>query len=100
MLAGFVEAGESLEETVVREIREEAGIEVADIRYFGSQSWPFPHSLMVGFTATYAGGELRLDERELIDLRWFARDSLPAVSSPISISRWLIDWFVREGYAL
>jgi NAD+ diphosphatase len=91
ILAGFVEPGESLEETVVREIREEAGIEVADVRYWGSQSWPFPHSLMVGFTATWAGGEIRIDEEELVDAGWFARDALPRLPMTFSIARALID---------
>jgi NAD+ diphosphatase len=91
ILAGFVEPGESLEETVVREIREEAGIEVADVRYWGSQPWPFPHSLMVGFTATWAGGEIRIDEEELVDAGWFARDALPRLPMTFSIARALID---------
>jgi NAD+ diphosphatase len=94
VLAGFVEPGETLEEAVAREIKEEVGIEVGDIRYFGSQPWPFPHSLMIGFTAVYAGGEIRCDETEIEEAGWFAADALPQIPGPISISRRLIDWFV------
>ena len=90
-LAGFVEAGESIEACVVREVREEVGIEVTDLRYFGSQSWPFPHSLMIAFTAEYAGGSLRPDPVELADAQWFAPDALPALPPRISIARALID---------
>jgi NAD+ diphosphatase len=98
VLAGFVEPGESLEETVVREIREEVGIEVADVRYWGSQSWPFPHSLMVGFTAAWAGGGLRVNEEELVDAGWFTRDALPQLPMTFSIARRLIDsWLAGAG---
>ena len=78
ILAGFVEPGESLEEAVAREVREEVGVEVTDLRYFGSQAWPFPSQLMVGFTARYAGGEIRLQESEVTDARWFPIDALPS----------------------
>lgn len=94
VIAGFVEPGESLEETVVREVLEEVGIEVRDIRYFGSQPWPFPNSLMIGFTATYAGGEIKIEPEELADAAWFRTDNLPEVPSKLSIARKLIDWFV------
>lgn len=90
-LAGFVEAGESLEECVHREILEEVGITVTNLRYFRSQSWPFPHSLMLAFSADYADGELRPNPAELSDARWFALDELPQLPSRISISRALID---------
>jgi NAD+ diphosphatase len=96
VLAGFVEPGESLEEAVEREIKEEVGIEVKDIRYFGSQPWPFPHSLMIGFTATYAGGEICLDGSEIEDAGWFTSDNLPSIPGKISIARKLIDWFVEK----
>lgn len=76
-LAGFVEAGETLEETIVREVREEVGVEIGDIRYFGSQSWPFPHSLMIAFTAAYAGGEIVPDGIEIEEARFFDVDALP-----------------------
>jgi NAD+ diphosphatase len=95
-IAGFVEPGESLEETVAREVREEVGIEVTDLRYFGSQQWPFPSSLMLGFTARYAGGELRLTDREVIDARWFGVGDLPVLPPPISIARELIDGFLAR----
>ena len=95
-LAGFVEAGENLEDAVVRETREEVGIEVTNIRYFGSQSWPFPNSLMIAFTAEYAGGEVRPDGVEIEEARWFDPAELPTVPDRISISRWLIDAVCAE----
>lgn len=76
-LAGFVEAGETLEQTIVREVREEVGVEIDDIRYFGSQSWPFPHSLMIAFTAAYAGGDVVPDGVEIEEARFFDVDALP-----------------------
>lgn len=95
VLAGFVEPGENLEEAVHREVREEVGIEVKDVRYFGSQPWPFPDSLMVGFTATYARGEIRIDGQEIVEAGWFDAGNLPPrVPGTISIARRLIDWFV------
>lgn len=97
VVAGFVEPGESLEECCAREVREEVGIAIKDIRYFGSQPWPFPDSLMLGFTAEYAGGELELEEAEIADARWFAADALPQVPPIISIARRLINWFVAAN---
>ena len=96
VLAGFVEPGESLEEAVIREVKEEVGVTVKDIRYFGSQPWPFPHSLMIGFTATYAGGEISLDDSEIEDAGWFTADTLPQIPGKISIARKLIDWFLDK----
>ena len=96
VLAGFVEPGESLEECVKREIREEAGIEVKDIKYFASQPWPFPDSLMVGFTARYAAGEITVDNKEIVEAAWFTADNLPEIPAKVSIARRLIDWFVWE----
>jgi len=90
-IAGFVEPGETLEATVARETHEEVGVEVGNIRYFGSQPWPFPHSLMVAFTGEYAGGEVRPDGVEIEEARWFAPDRLPQLPPPISISRRLIE---------
>ena len=98
VLAGFVEPGESLEEAVVREVKEEVGMDVKDIKYFGSQPWPFPHSLMIGFTATYAGGEISLDDSEIEEAGWFTADNLPRIPGKISIARKLIDGFLaRKG---
>jgi NAD+ diphosphatase len=91
LLAGFVEAGESLEAAIRREIREEANIEVDEIRYAASQPWPFPNSLMLGFTAAYAGGSLRPDGTEILDARWFSRESLPNLPGNGSIARRLIE---------
>ena len=97
-LAGFVEPGESLESAVAREIREEVGVEVDEIRYFGSQPWPFPHSLMIGFHARYAGGEIRINPVEIADAKFFPKDELPLIPPPISIARALIDAAVgRRG---
>ncbi len=91
-LAGFVEPGESVEEAIHREVREEVGVEVGELRYFASQSWPFPGSLMIAFTAEYAGGEVRPDQREIAEARWFLpADPLPQLSPHQSISRALIE---------
>ncbi len=95
-LAGFVEPGESLEEAVHREIYEESGILLTDLRYFGSQPWPFPHSLMIGFTARYAGGEIVIDPAEIADAQWFTVDRLPRVPQKLSIARRLIDSYVAK----
>lgn len=96
-LAGFVEPGENLENAVLREVEEETGIVVRDIRYFGSQPWPFPHSLMIGFTAAYARGEIVLEDNEIVDARWFTADNLPSLlPGKISIARRLVDWFLDK----
>ncbi|MDR1446617.1 MAG: NAD(+) diphosphatase [Treponema sp.] len=91
LIAGFNEAGESLEDTVTREILEEVGIEVRDIRYITSQPWPFPNSLMLGFTCRHAGGSIRPDGIEIEDARWFNRDNLPPLPGYGSVSRYLIE---------
>jgi len=96
VLAGFVEPGESLEEALVREVKEEVGISVKDIRYFSSQPWPFPHSLMIGFTATHAGGEITLEDGEIEDAGWFTAHHLPSLPGKLSIARRLIEWFVAK----
>ena len=96
VLAGFVEPGESLEACVKREVFEETGIAVQNIRYFGSQPWPFPDSLMVGFTAEYAGGDIQIDGREIVAADWYSRDNLPNIPPGISIARQLIDWFAEK----
>jgi NAD+ diphosphatase len=98
VLAGFVEPGETLEEAVAREIREEVGVDVAAIRYHSSQPWPFPHSLMIGFTAKWAGGEIACDPSEIVDANWYAPDDLPNIPGKLSIARRLIDdWLARSG---
>jgi NAD+ diphosphatase len=97
LVAGFVDNGESLEGAVAREVKEEVGVDVKDIRYVGSQNWPFPSQLMVGFVATYAGGEIRMDPAELEDARWFPRDALPDLPSRHSISRFIIDNYSGGG---
>lgn len=96
VLAGFVEPGESLEEAVRREVREEVGIEVDTIRYFGSQPWPFPNSLMIAFTCRHAGGEIVLEEEEMADAGWYSTNNLPPIPPKISIARQLIDWFIAS----
>lgn len=98
VLAGFVEPGETFEECVRREIREEVGIEVEDLRYFGSQPWPFPHSLMTGFTASFAGGDLVLEEKEIVRAGWFGPEEVRNLRIPHSftIARRLIDRFLEE----
>ena len=96
VLAGFAEPGETLEECVQREVFEEVGVRVKNIRYFGSQPWPFPDSLMVAFTAEHAEGEIRVDPAEITDAGWFAAGELPEIPPPISIARRLINWFAME----
>ena len=95
-LAGFVEPGEMLEDTVVRETREEVGVRIHNIHYFGSQSWPFPHQLMIAFTAEHAGGEITPDGVEIEEARWFDAAGLPTLPPSISISRRLIDTVSRR----
>jgi NAD+ diphosphatase len=96
LLAGFVEAGESLEQTVVREIKEEVNIDVNSIQYIHSQPWPFPDSIMLGFRAKHIGGELKPDGEEIIDAQWFSRSNLPEIPGPGAIARFLIDEW-KEG---
>jgi NAD+ diphosphatase len=95
VLAGFVEPGETLEDCVRREVKEEVGIRVKNIRYFGSQPWPFPNALMVAFTAEYADGDIRVNLSEISEAEWFDADALPRIPGKWSISRRLIDWFAK-----
>jgi NAD+ diphosphatase len=95
-LAGFVEPGESIEQTVHREVLEEVGLRVKNVRYLGSQSWPFPNSLMLGFHADYASGDIVCQEGEIADAKWFHYSDLPGVPPGTAISRWLIDHFIDE----
>jgi NAD+ diphosphatase len=96
VLAGFVEPGESLEDAVHREVREETGINLKNIAYFGSQPWPFPDSLMIGFTAKYESGEIVVDKEEIVEAGWYRADNLPLIPGKLSIARQLIDWFVEK----
>jgi NAD+ diphosphatase len=91
LVAGFLDLGECLEEAVEREVREETGVEITNIRYVGSQSWPFPSQLMAGFVADYVSGEVCVEEKELEDARWFSIDALPQLPPKRSIARYLID---------
>lgn len=96
VLAGFVEAGESLEACVQREVMEEVGIAVKNIAYFGSQPWPFPNSLMIAFTAEYADGEIQVDGKEIAEADWFSASHLPEIPGKISIAWQLIQWFKNK----
>jgi NAD+ diphosphatase len=99
LIAGFVEAGESMEEAVVREAREEIGIELGGLRYFGSQGWPFPDSLMVGFLAEAASPDLKPDGVEIVEAGWFGPDNLPPIPRRGSIARAMIDaWLAERGF--
>ena len=95
-LAGFVEPGESIEETLVREVKEEVGVKVHKLEYLGSQPWPFPNSLMLGFHAEYESGDIVLQEDEIADAKWFDINELPDIPGKIAISRWLIDDYLSK----
>ena len=97
LVAGFLETGESLEECVKREVREETGIKIRNLRYFDSQPWPYPFGLMVGFTADYDSGELHLQKAELSEGGWFTRDNMPSIPDRASIARRLIDDWLGNG---
>lgn len=97
LVAGFVEPGESIEEAVHREVAEEIGIKIKNLKYQKSQSWPFPNSLMLGFTAEYDSGEIKVDGDEIVKAKWFGKDEIIRYDSDISISDWLIQSFIDNG---
>lgn len=96
VIAGFVEPGESLETTVTREVKEEVGVDIKDIRYFASQPWPFPSNLMIGYTAEYVSGNIEIDKVEIAEAAWFNIHKLPDLPPAISLSRRLIDSFIAS----
>ena len=96
LIAGFAEPGETLEECIKREILEEVSIQVRNIKYFGSQPWPFPNSLMIGFTAEYESGEVTIDRKEISEAGWYDVNSLPELPPKMSIAREIIDWFIQN----
>ncbi len=95
LVAGFLETGETLEECVAREVKEETGLDVKNITYFGNQPWPYPSGLMVGFIADYAGGEIKLQEEELSSGDFYTRDNLPELPRKLSLARKMIDWWLE-----
>lgn len=97
LVAGFVETGETLEEAVIREALEETGVTISNIRYFGSQPWPYPCGLMVGFHADYVSGDIHLQRSEIAKGGWFHRDALPDIPEPLSIARMLLDDWLQQS---
>lgn len=96
LVAGFLETGESLEECVAREVMEETGLKIKNITYFGSQPWPYPSGLMVGFIADYQNGDIRLQEEELSSGAFYTRDNLPELPRKLSLARKMIDWWIEQ----
>jgi NAD+ diphosphatase len=96
VIAGYVEPGETFEECVKREVLEEVGVQVKNIKYFSSQPWPFPNSLMIAFTAEYAGGDIKVDGVEINHADWFDINNLPSLPSKISVASKLIHWFIES----
>ena len=94
LIAGFVEPGETIEEAVHREVMEEVGIKIKNLKYLRSQSWPFPNSLMLGFTAEYDSGDIKVDGDEILKAKWFSKNEIIRYDSDISISDWLIQQFI------
>jgi NAD+ diphosphatase len=97
ILAGYLEPGENLEECVRREVLEETGVIVGRVSYFGSQSWPFPSNMMIGFVADYESGEVKLQKKELESGAFYTRDNLPRLPKRFSLSRRMIDWWCEQG---
>ena len=98
LVAGFVETGEDLEECVVREVKEETGIEICNIRYIASQAWPYPSGLMIGFTAEYKSGEINLQHTELNKGGWYDLQNLPSIPGKVSLARKLIDYVIKNSH--
>ena len=96
LIAGFVEPGESIEEAVHREVLEEVGIKIKNLKYLKSQSWPFPNSLMLAFQAEYKSGDINVDRDEIITAKWFKKDEIVRYESDISISDWLVERFISD----
>lgn len=96
LISGFIEPGETAEEAVVREVMEEVNLQIKNIRYFATQAWPFPDTFMIGFTADYAAGEIKINTKELEQAKWFDIDDLPLLPAPASISRQLIDHWITS----
>lgn len=96
LIAGFVEAGESAEACVVREVKEEVGLEIEGLEYFGTQPWPFPHSFMIGFFARYKSGEIIIQEEELEDAKWFTKETLPELPYSTSIAYQMIQTWLQK----
>ena len=96
LVAGFLETGETLEQCVVREVKEETGLDIRNISYFGNQPWPYPSGLMIGFIADYAGGEIRLQDEELSFAGFFSKENLPEIPHKLSLARKMIDWWLEQ----
>ncbi len=96
LVAGFLETGESLEECAIREVKEETGLDICNVTYFGNQFWPFPSGLMVGFIVDYAGGEIKIQEDELSSAAFYTRENLPELPGKLSLARKMIDWWIEN----